>query len=361
VIVKLWVTALVSASGGMSWSSSPSASSVPYDERHRSPSNSSSDVSRQYDASSLTTVKTWASDCSTSRGFRSTIGLLTSRVGSSLVRSRHATSASAPAPGRRGPAAVPTTTARPVSAAPVAISDDRPWLRWWSPAHRDVRSWLAVRCTSTNSSADPANSAAPANGLPGPPSAAENTNRVVAGSRASKVAHTRNAAQSATNTMAQMAAALTARNPLCTGAGARTSPKVRHAPRRSSPTASSVLPVGSSQRVVSGNRAQAMNSAARPMQASAAGTMRTPARRSRATSVWATIAWKTSGPRYVPSANSRCMPTTAAMVSRARQASLASSMWSRRRRLIGRSTRSSGTGRAWPWPGSTRWRTERPW
>ena len=61
-------------------------------------------------------------------------------------------------------------------------------------------------------------------GCPARRAAAENTNRVVAGSRASNVAHSRNAAQSATNTMAQTAATLAARNPLCTGAGARTSP-----------------------------------------------------------------------------------------------------------------------------------------
>ena len=81
----------------------------------------------------------------------------------------------------------PAITARPMSAPPVPSRDQRPWARC-SLAQREVRSWLEVRCSSTNSRAAPANSAAPATGLPDPPSAAENTNRVVAGSRASNVA-----------------------------------------------------------------------------------------------------------------------------------------------------------------------------
>ncbi len=71
------------------------------------------------------------------------------------------------------------------------------------------------------------------------------------GSRASKVADARNAAQSATNTMTQMAAPAARRKPVSTGAGAWTSWKRRQAAERSSPAAVRVRPVGTSAAVVS--------------------------------------------------------------------------------------------------------------
>ena len=161
-----------------------------------SPSKSSSAVSRQYDGRLLRTVNTSVSGCCTSRVCSSTMGLSTTRVGSPWLMSRQASRASSSAPGRFGPATAPATTASTMRVTPVPTSEDRPCNRR-PPAQRDVRSWVAVRCSRAYMSTAPANSAALATGLPGPPSAAANTNRVVAGSTASSVTPTRNAAQSA--------------------------------------------------------------------------------------------------------------------------------------------------------------------
>ena len=64
-----------------------------------------------------------------------------------------------------------------------------------------------MRWSRAYTSTAPANSAALATGLPGPPSAAAKTKSVVAGSTASRVTPTRKAAQSATYATTQIAAA----------------------------------------------------------------------------------------------------------------------------------------------------------
>ena len=180
MIVICWVTVSVAAAESTPRGSSPSASSVLYDDRQISPSNSSSEVRRQYELRSLRTVNTWTSGCWSSFVCSDTIGLRTTRVGSSRLRSRQATMASASAPGRRGPATAPATTATAMMPTPVPSSDNRPW-RWVPPDHRACRTWPAVRCSSTNTRAHTENRAALATGLPGPPSAAANTNSTVAG------------------------------------------------------------------------------------------------------------------------------------------------------------------------------------
>ena len=185
------------------------------------PSNSSSDVSRQYAGRLARTVNASVSDWSTSRLRMSTSGLTVTRDWSPGVRCRHASIAFAPAPGTCGPTARPTPTARTPSSAPAPSNHRRP-LGALPLTHRRPSSWRAVRWQRTKRSTAPMNSAVVHARWSGAPSSAPNMNSTEAGATDSAVAQMRKADQSENHTAPQMASAAASWNPGRIGAGAST-------------------------------------------------------------------------------------------------------------------------------------------
>ena len=239
-----WASSVVPADGGRGGSRSPSATVKRPFDRQLAPSNVSSDVSRQYAGAAARTVNSSVSDCWTRRELISTRGLTVNRSPLGPSEPRQLTMAPLSAPGRRWPATTPPMTASTPSTAPARRSASEPRATSLVTHPEDV-SRLAMRWVSRKAVAAPAKATVASRRCWVDPSSAQNTNRVVDGTMASKVDQRRKAAQSERNTAKNSASAAASRKPSSTGAGATTLWKVDHDAVSDARAASMVAPDGS--------------------------------------------------------------------------------------------------------------------
>ena len=180
----------------------------------------------------------------------STRGLTVTRVPSPIPPPCQSSIASASAPGVRGPANAPNTTASTTMPSPTATTAGGPWRRPL-PTQVPVVSCSATRCRRMKARAAAMKNTVAVVRWPSEPSRATNTTIADAGRTASTAEPSRKAAQSATHAATHTAMHAPSTKPGSAGAGATTSPNCVHASRRSWRASENVSVLGRPRKVVS--------------------------------------------------------------------------------------------------------------